>query len=157
LTKSVTEKITDERILNGYFERPGFWWLSSGNVNRVFLRKFSSVSKFLDQKRPYRGRWSGENASLFREDFLKVGGFDERFTSYGLEDGEFGARLWNAGIRPANVVYRSPIIHQWHPQPYRNPAPDNRNLTLYRNTIDHGLQSTEYGIRQHRSQPGACG
>ncbi|MHB8146501.1 MAG: glycosyltransferase family 2 protein [Vulcanimicrobiaceae bacterium] len=38
------------------------------------------------------------NASVRREDLLRVGSFDERFTGYGHEDLELGYRLQRAGI-----------------------------------------------------------
>jgi len=40
------------------------------------------------------------NASIRRDLFFQLGGFDEQFRSYGLEDREFAYRLIKAGVRP---------------------------------------------------------
>lgn len=46
----------------------------------------------------YRDFCTG-NVSLRREDFARVGGFDQDFTGYGREDYELGHRLLQSGVR----------------------------------------------------------
>lgn len=46
----------------------------------------------------------GCNASLLRETFLKLGGFDENFGEYGYEDNEFGWRLALSGVKTQFVL-----------------------------------------------------
>jgi glycosyltransferase involved in cell wall biosynthesis len=48
------------------------------------------------------------NASVRREDLLRVGCFDESFTGYGHEDLELGYRLQKAGIR---ILYESRAVN----------------------------------------------
>jgi GT2 family glycosyltransferase len=48
------------------------------------------------------------NASVRRDDLLKVGCFDERFTGYGHEDLELGYRLQQAGIE---IVYEPNAVN----------------------------------------------
>lgn len=50
------------------------------------------------QPSSYRDFLTG-NVSLRREDFARVGGFDDGFTSYGAEDYELGYRLLRYGVR----------------------------------------------------------
>lgn len=50
------------------------------------------------------------NASVRRQDLIRVGGFDERFTGYGHEDLELGYRLQKAGI---TIVYE-PMAVNYH-------------------------------------------
>lgn len=72
-------------------------------------------------QRPWRRRLSWlyfltGNASLRREDFDKVGGFDEAFTGYGHEDLELGYRLQKSGVE---IIYdREAINYHWHPVGY---------------------------------------
>lgn len=48
------------------------------------------------------------NASVRREDLLRVGGFDESFTGYGHEDLELGYRLQKAGV---TILYEPRAIN----------------------------------------------
>ena len=48
------------------------------------------------------------NASVRREDLLRVGKFDESFTGYGHEDLELGYRLERAGVR---ILYESRAVN----------------------------------------------
>jgi GT2 family glycosyltransferase len=48
------------------------------------------------------------NASVEREDLLRVGSFDESFTGYGHEDLELGYRLGEAGVE---IVYESEAVN----------------------------------------------
>ncbi len=40
-----------------------------------------------------------QNCSMPRKLFIKVGGFDEKFTAYGFEDMDLGIKLCNAGLK----------------------------------------------------------
>ncbi len=51
-----------------------------------------------------------QNFSVRREDFWAIGGFDERFRGYGLEDIELGYRLHQAGVR----LLWEPQAKVWH-------------------------------------------
>lgn len=73
--------------------------------------------------------WLGANASCFRADALAVNGFDLRFT-YGFEDGDFGNRLCNYGIRPRSVRYSANALHLHHARPYRDQLEMARNRAL---------------------------
>jgi len=72
-------------------------------------------------QRPWRRRLSWlyfltGNASVRRDDFDKVGGFDEAFTGYGHEDLELGYRLQKSGVQ---ILYdRRAINFHWHPVGY---------------------------------------
>jgi glycosyltransferase involved in cell wall biosynthesis len=53
------------------------------------------------------------NASVRREDLLRVGCFDEQFTGYGHEDLELGYRLQKDGVE---IVYDAEAVnYHWHP------------------------------------------
>lgn len=58
----------------------------------------------------------GSHLSLFREDAMKINGYDESFIGWGGEDNDFGHRLVQSGLYciPANT--RARILHMWHPK-----------------------------------------
>jgi len=63
---------------------------------------------------PLRPRVSGSNMALWRSDFERVNGFDERFVGWGLEDVDLQWRLARAGVRSRTILHRTAAIHLWH-------------------------------------------
>lgn len=58
------------------------------------------------------------NASVRREDLLRVGSFDESFTGYGHEDLELGYRLQRAGL---TIVYEPRAVnYHWQDVPHED-------------------------------------
>ena len=88
----------------------------------------------------------GCNFSLFKEDILKVNGFDNRFIGWGREDSEFVARLINAGIKRKNLKFVAIAYHLYHPE--------NKRATLLENekrlqkTIEKRLTKCSDGINR---------
>lgn len=65
--------------------------------------------------------------------FIRLGGFEESFTSYGYEDDDFAERLGLAGIR-FDFTYDM-VEHQWHEQLYAGDMAESRkHLELLRRT-----------------------
>lgn len=81
--------------------------------------------------------------SVRKKHFDKVGGFDERFVKYGLEDWELGYRLHKYGL---SFVSMDETIgcHQEHPDIHRSEDNNLQNLRIvYR---AHGLQDPELAL-----------
>ena len=78
------------------------------------------------------GRIFSCNMSAWREDLLRVNGFDERFEGYGGEDQEIAKRLRHAGVRRRQLKFAGLAIHLHH----RSRAPDDPNdMSLPNNRI----------------------
>ncbi|MGZ8190530.1 MAG: glycosyltransferase family 2 protein [Methylococcaceae bacterium] len=57
------------------------------------------------------------NLAVFKNDFIKVNGFDELFEGWGHEDSDLVMRLIHAGIkRKEGRFIVPPVLHLWHPQ-----------------------------------------
>jgi glycosyltransferase involved in cell wall biosynthesis len=54
------------------------------------------------------------NLSVWRNDALKVNGFDESFVGWGREDSEFVARLYFSGIHRKNIRFGAVSYHTYH-------------------------------------------
>ena len=70
----------------------------------------------------------GCNLAIWRQDLLKVNGYNEAFVGWGREDSELAVRLMNAGVRRLDVRGRAPCYHLWHPPADRANLPANDQL-----------------------------
>lgn len=66
-------------------------------------------------RHPSKPRLAGGNFAVWRDDYLRVNGSDERFLGWGQEDDDLGLRLRGAGVRLASIVDRTFTYHIWHP------------------------------------------
>jgi GT2 family glycosyltransferase len=81
------------------------------------LRLKAMRAKFYQVLRvPMRPRLTGNNIALWRSDFERVNGFDERFVGWGFEDTDLQSRLERAGLSIRSILSRSTPLHLWHPQ-----------------------------------------
>ena len=102
-----------------------------------------------------RGRNGGRvmscNMSFWRDDLLRVNGFDERMEGYGAEDRELAARLDNAGVKRRQLKWAALALHLEHPS---RAQPDVNDMTLpnnrlYRDTVEQRITRCERGIDGH--------
>lgn len=60
---------------------------------------------------------SGANFGIWRSDFLKIGGFDESFETYGGEEVDFEKRLLKEKITERkSLLGRGYVFHFYHPK-----------------------------------------
>jgi hypothetical protein len=81
-------------------------WRISRKAIRAKLYEWAHVSM--------RPRLTGNNIALWRKDFERVNGFDERFVGWGFEDRDLQDRLERAGLRVRSVLWHTAAIHLWH-------------------------------------------
>jgi glycosyltransferase involved in cell wall biosynthesis len=105
------------------------------------------LARFLNATTPTRCNLKGSNASAWREDVLRVNGFDERMQWGGL-DREFGVRLLNAGVKARHVRFDAICLHLDHPRGYANPERVAYNKALRKSHARQGTVETQHGIRQ---------
>lgn len=73
------------------------------------------------------------NVSCWKDDILKVNGFDERM-QYGGEDREVGERMINLGIKFLQVRYSANCVHLYHDRPYKNKEAQAINKAIRKTT-----------------------
>ncbi len=59
-------------------------------------------------------KFRGGSAAVFKADFLKVNGYDEKFEGWGNEDDDLGRRLYQAGISGKFPFYDEFPLHLYH-------------------------------------------
>lgn len=73
------------------------------------------------------------NFAFWREDAIRINGFNEEFVGWGREDSEFTARLLNLGVIRQNVKFFALGYHLFHPMNTRDRLAIND--TILRQTI----------------------
>ena len=68
----------------------------------------------------------GCNQGFWRDDLVRVNGWDESITGWGPEDKELCARLAQAGVRRRTLLWAGLAWHLHHPPADRASAPHNR-------------------------------
>ena len=88
-----------------------FRYLSLGFIRRLRSRNWKIVRTC--------------NVSLWLDDFLKVGGFDEAFVGWGREDSDLVVRLIRSGIRIINGRFAASVKHLYHNEVDRSRSVSN--------------------------------
>lgn len=95
--------------------KPTFF--SSDTKNKINLLRIPFLTFIIGLKsNKSLNRIRGCNFSIFREDIIKVNGFNEEFNSWGKEDSEFVARLLNSGLVRRNLKFSGIQYHLYHTQ-----------------------------------------
>lgn len=87
------------------------------------------------------------NFALWREDFVRVNGFNEEFVGWGREDSEFVTRLFNSGVRRRNIRFAALGCHLHHPPRSRDALHEN-DVKLAA-AIDAKATRCESGLNLH--------
>ncbi len=125
-----------------------FQWLSAAmtkQINRFIPLLPLPVASPL-RKIPAK-RWEGVmtcNLSAWRSDLMKINGFDETYSGWGLEDSDLVIRLLHAGVYHKSARFAAPVLHLWHRENDRGGLVENRRrlddlLNSERISVDHGV------------------
>lgn len=131
---------------------------------RADFHEFDGTKRLYAFRQPQLARWKSRsrnggrvmscNMSFWRDDLLRVNGFDERMEGYGAEDRELVARLENAGLRRRALKWAALAVHLWHdsraqPDVDDLSLPNNR---LFRATRTEGIVRCGRGIDGHLAE-----
>jgi glycosyltransferase involved in cell wall biosynthesis len=97
------------------------------DINRVLPLLRLPNGGFLRKLAPQQ--WRGVktcNLSAWRADLLRVNGFDEAYSGWGLEDSDLVVRLLRAGVRHKTARFAAPVFHLWHRENDRSALPENQ-------------------------------
>lgn len=56
------------------------------------------------------------NLAMWRDDLMRLDGFDSSYTGWGLEDSDLAIRALRAGLRHKSGRFATAVIHLWHPK-----------------------------------------
>lgn len=100
------------------------------------------------------GHPMGCNVSFWREDLLRVNGYDERMQGYGSEDLELDLRLLNAGLRRSQIKFAALALHLEHRSvaPADPSDPNLPNNRLLQQARDEGRVRSVQGLDTHLAE-----
>jgi glycosyltransferase involved in cell wall biosynthesis len=116
-----------------------------GNRKNVIYSKMLAKLFSYNSAAVYRVR--SANMSFWREDVLRVNGFNEDFVGWGREDSEFAVRMFNAGIVRLHLKFVAFGYHLYHQENSRQMLPENQKI-LDRAIMEKKARC-DNGIQQH--------
>ncbi len=79
----------------------------------------------------------------WKDDFVKLNGFDEKFKAWGFEDDDFCNRLYGLGLKSIVLDFKeSPLVHMHHP--YDPTKKESPNEGYYRERKKEILKKNSY-------------
>lgn len=155
LSRAVTDIVSAQDVEAGVVFEPH--WLEAHGQRRKArqywkLMKNRRLARFLEAAIPVRPSWNGANSSCWKEDAVRVNGFDERM-QYGALDREFGLRLVNAGIKPRRVRYSACCAHLDHDRSYDTDESWQRNRKIREITKKSRIIACPVGLDTHADVP----
>ena len=137
-------EFTSSLIKKNLFKRPSYYLDHAKNkINMLRLPFLTKLMSYFKNQNINRIR--GCNFSLFKEDIIKVNGFNEEITTWGREDSEFVQRLFNSGVRKQHVKFSGIQYHLYHKERIHNNINDN----ILQNTIKNNATWCNLGIDGH--------
>ena len=111
-------------------------------LNDVEIQQFFSGRKFMKLKLgvfrwwPFRS-WKNVRGFMMvaaRHDVMALGGFDESFSSWGLEDSDFAIRASRFGLKFLDSRYKTSLVHLHHSEP--NKIQKSKNVGAFRSLLN---------------------
>jgi glycosyltransferase involved in cell wall biosynthesis len=145
LDKEVTEKIMQTMVFHIH------WWNMSfgfflNSMRSKFLRHFLALryAKRINHLR-------GCNMAFWKEDLVKINGYNEDLTGWGHEDGELAFRLHFAGVGKKTLKMGGILYHLHHPQ--SSTANEGRHLTELQEVISSKSSWCDNGLNKYTNSP----
>lgn len=108
--QATSEQIDEAKVRSGkYLE-------GVADASAKFRRRAVAKARFHQIfRRRDRPKLTGWNIAAWRDQLVRVNGFDERYRSWGCEDDDLAARLRVSGARIQTAVGHTHAYHLWHP------------------------------------------
>lgn len=137
------EKATAQRCAN---RNADIHIASYGLSRRLVLLRIPWMHNFIRGHRGLRNARSCHMA-FWKNDYVKVNGFEEAFEGWGYEDSEFVQRLYNNGLERKNAKLLAPAIHLYHAEKSTERA--EANLDMLNGTINSKKLRADRGVDQY--------
>jgi glycosyltransferase involved in cell wall biosynthesis len=138
----LTTRLIEERCA-----LPGFWSPGLGLLRRSYLLRSRRLSGAARHLANHLVAIKGCNQGFWRDDLVRVNGFNEEIAGWGPEDKELCARLAHAGVQRQSLLFGGVAIHLHHPPAARDALP--ANLRVYEQTLRERRTWCDRGLDAH--------
>jgi len=137
-----------EKLLPELFSEKNidFNFFSKGIKKRSRTMRIPFLMNFAKSVDKCSKKLRGCNMSFWKEDFIKINGYNESIVGWGMEDSEMIQRLHNIEIKGKRLKYTGIVYHIYHKEQSRNNVPVNSEIE--NQTIKNKLTSVEKGVDQ---------
>ncbi|WP_395092069.1 glycosyltransferase family 2 protein [Vaginella massiliensis] len=124
-----------------------FHFFSRGIKKRGRTLRIPFLAQQQNKHANFSSKMRGCNFSFWREDFIKVNGYNEEITGWGREDSELVLRMHNAGIFAKRLKFSGIVYHIYHHE--QSKVFLDQNNKIQQKTIDQQLTFSPKGIDQY--------
>lgn len=142
LFKSITERLLAGEKKKIYFFEKCIKNRLNG-LHATWMMRLLTTRYQTDCVRKLRGC----NMAFWKEDLVRVNGYNEAFVDWGREDNEIAARLVNTGVRRQALKFGGIVFHLYHNEQSRAGCKENEKLLAH--TITGKLTRCEHGLDQY--------
>ncbi|WP_339838569.1 glycosyltransferase family 2 protein [uncultured Flavobacterium sp.] len=140
IQQNILKTIFDKKIIS-------FSFFADGIKKRTRTVRFPLFMKFAKTHEERSGKLRGCNMSFWREDFIKINGFNEGLVGWGIDDSEMIQRLHNIGIKGKRLKQTAIAYHIYHKEQ------DKQNLevnnAIEKEATEKKITFIEKGINQY--------
>jgi len=127
--------------------KPGFFSPGLGGLRRAYLLHSPAAGSVMRRLANGLVAVKSCNFGAWRDDLVRVNGFNEAFEGWGPEDKELALRFEHAGVRRQTLLFGGIATHLHHPAASRAALP--ANLALLEQTRRQRLIRCEKGLSAH--------
>lgn len=109
-------------------QKTSFHLFSKGIKKRTRTLRIPVLSYFFRSNPKLSKKIRGCNISFWREDIIKVNGYNESIEGWGREDSELIVRVLNNGSVGRRLRYRGIVYHIWHKEKSRDKLEENNEI-----------------------------
>lgn len=143
LDKQITQDILENKAIHNLRLKNKKNKLN-GVRSPLVQRLLARVYKIHGSKKYYV---KGCNMSFWKNDLVKVNGYNETFTGWGREDSELAIRLINANVKKKFMKMSSIVFHLYHKEASR--GNEKANIELMNNAILNKTTRVPIGLDQY--------
>jgi glycosyltransferase involved in cell wall biosynthesis len=144
-SRVLTDAALTRRMLDGTVAMPGFF--SRGIERRRHTLRLPALAHWYAKPGTKQRGIKSCNMAFWREDLVRVNGFNEAMTGWGREDTELAVRAFHAGLLRRELRFSALATHLYHRT--RKHVVDNPNDRIVDDTRARRLVRCEPGLDQH--------
>ena len=141
---NLNDWLTQKLCSSLQYKQPNFF--TRGLLRRINSIHCLPVARYLAPRRK-SAPGLGCNMGYWREDAVKINGYDEFYVGWGGEDYDFAVRLSRLGNKKMALKFAAIVFHLWHNDLYMDNK--EKNFEHYYNVKDGSNVRCETGISQY--------